>query len=806
MKNIILSWLLLMISSFGISQTITIKSKDTDLPIELVKIISLHPKIQTTTNAKGQADLSLFQKSEAIDVLAFGYKKVTLSYDEIVAKKHEIFLESSVIGLDEFVVSASKWGENSSSIPTKISNISAREVALQNPQTAADMLATSGEVFIQKSQQGGGSPMIRGFSTNRLLYTVDGVRMNTAIFRSGNIQNVISLDPLAIENTEVMFGPGSITYGSDAIVGVMCFTTLTPQLSLEDYPLVTGKFTTRYSSANNEKTGHFDVNVGWKKWAIVSSITHSDYGDLRMGTNGPDDYLSTFFVQRIDSLDRVVSNPDPLSQTPTGYEQINMMQKVRFSPNKKWDFQYGFHFSETSEYSRYDRLFEIRSNGLPRSAVWNYGPQKWMMNHLTIRHTSNNKIYDKMKIGLAQQYFEESRIDRNFSGGNRFRLRTQLEQVDAFSTNIDFEKTIGKHEFYYGIEYIQNDITSNGSAIDIRDNSNIPVSDRYPNSQWKSYAAYLNYHFDISKQFILQVGARYNMFDLESDFTRNLEFFPFDFTNTEIQNAATNFSLGGVYRPNESWKISFCASTGFRAPNVDDIGKIFDFAGGEIVVPNTNLSAEYAYNGEVNISKIFGDIVKLDLTGFYTYLDNAMVRRAFQVNGQDSILYNGEMSKVYAIQNAAFGTVYGANIGIEIKLNAEFSISSRYNYQLGEEEMDNGDISRSRHAAPAFGVTRFTYKKNKLFLQTYAMYAAEVSFENLNEEEKQKEYLYAKDANGNPFAPSWFTLNFKAMYQLTNIFSVSAGLENITNQRYRTYSSGLTAPGRNFILSLRGNF
>ena len=806
MKNIILSWLLLMISSFGISQTITIKSKDTGLPIELVKIISLHPKIQTTTNAKGQADLSLFQKSEAIDVLAFGYKKVTLSYDEIVAKKHEIFLESSVIGLDEFVVSASKWGENSSSIPTKISNISAREVALQNPQTAADMLATSGEVFIQKSQQGGGSPMIRGFSTNRLLYTVDGVRMNTAIFRSGNIQNVISLDPLAIENTEVMFGPGSITYGSDAIGGVMCFTTLTPQLSLEDSPLVTGKFTTRYSSANNEKTGHFDVNVGWKKWAIVSSITHSDYGDLRMGTNGPDDYLSTFFVQRIDSLDRVVSNPDPLTQTPTGYEQINMIQKVRFSPNKKWDFQYGFHFSETSEYSRYDRLFEIRSNGLPRSAVWNYGPQKWMMNHLTIRHTSNNKIYDKMKIGLAQQYFEESRIDRNFSGGNRFRLRTQLEQVDAFSTNIDFEKTIGKHEFYYGIEYIQNDITSNGSAIDIRDNSNIPVSDRYPNSQWKSYAAYLNYHFDISKQFILQVGARYNMFDLESDFTRHLEFFPFDFTNTEIQNAATNFSLGGVYRPNESWKISFCASTGFRAPNVDDIGKIFDFAGGEIVVPNTNLSAEYAYNGEVNISKIFGDFVKLDLTGFYTYLDNAMVRRAFQVNGQDSILYDGEMSKVYAIQNAAFGTVYGANIGIEIKLNAEFSISSRYNYQLGEEEMDNGDISRSRHAAPAFGVTRFTYKKNKLFLQTYAMYAAEVSFENLNEEEKQKEYLYAKDANGNPFAPSWFTLNFKAMYQLTNIFSVSAGLENITNQRYRTYSSGLTAPGRNFILSLRGNF
>ncbi len=806
MKITIILWLLLMISYTGISQTITIKSMDTNQPVEMVKLISLNPKVQTTTNAKGEANLSGFQTSKAIEILAFGYKKVTKSYDEIVASNFEIYLESSTIGLDEFVVSASKWGQNSGNVPSKISNISSKDVAQQNPQTAADLLATSGEVFIQKSQQGGGSPMVRGFSANRLLYTVDGVRMNTAIFRSGNIQNVISLDPLAIENTEVFFGPGAIIYGSDAIGGVMSFTTLTPQLSLNNKPLVIGKFVSRYASANNEKTGHFDVNIGWKKWALVTSITHSDYGDLKMGTNGPDDYLSNFYVQRMDTMDKVVSNPDPLTQNPTGYKQTNVMQKIRFSPNEKWDFQYGFHYSETSEYSRYDRLIEIGNNGLPRSAVWNYGPQKWMMNNLTIRHTSNNKIYDKMNIGLAQQYFEESRIDRNFTGGNRFRLRTQLEQVQAYSANLDFEKVLTKHKFYYGLEFIQNDVTSKGSAIDIRDHSSIPVSDRYPKSKWNSYAIYLNYQFEISDKFLVQAGGRYSMFDLQSDFTRHLEFFPFDFTTVEIQNSATNFSLGGVYRPDETWKISFNASTGFRAPNVDDIGKIFDFAGSEVVVPNTNLKAEFAYNGEMNVSKIFGDIVKLDITGFYTYLDNAMVRRAFQVNGQDSINYDGDMSKVYAIQNAAYGTVYGANIGVEIKLNSEFSISSRYNYQIGEEEMDNGDISRSRHAAPAFGVSRFTYKKDKLFLQVYAMYATEVSFENLNEEEKQKAYLYAKDANGNPYAPSWYTFNFKAMYQLTKIFSVSAGMENITNQRYRTYSSGLTAPGRNFILSLRGNF
>jgi hemoglobin/transferrin/lactoferrin receptor protein len=239
---------------------------------------------------------------------------------------------------------------------------------------------------------------------------------------------------------------------------------------------------------------------------------------------------------------------------------------------------------------------------------------------------------------------------------------------------------------------------------------------------------------------------------------------------------------------------------------VDDIGKIFDFAEDEVVVPNPSLKAEYAYNGELGISKVFGDVVKLDVTGFYTNLDNAMVRRAFQVNGQGTILYDGEMRNVYAIQNAAFATVYGFNAGIEIKLPSGFGLSSRYNYQLGKEEMDNGDVSRSRHAAPAFGITRLSYQKDKLLMQWYAMYSAEVSYAHLNEEERQKPVIYATDGNGNPYSPGWYTLNFKALYQFHQNLSASTGIENITDQRYRPYSSGLVASGRNFILSLTANF
>jgi len=801
MKHILIGLLVLGFPLLSFSQTLTIFDIETGETI-MATLSSQSPKAFGTTNSKGQVDITQFKGASKIEIRSLGFKTAHLSYDELQSTNFELRMHSST-QFDEVVVSATRWSQPSNNVPTRISVISPKDVALQNPQTAADLLAASGEVFVQKSQQGGGSPMIRGFSTNRLLYTVDGIRMNSAIFRSGNIQNVISLDPFAIENTEVLFGPGSIIYGSDAIGGVMSFQTLTPQLSLTDKPLIAGKAVSRYSSANNEITNHFDINVGWKKWASVTSFTHSKFGDLKMGAYGPDEYLKPYYVQRVDSVDRVFDNPDSKVQNPTGYSQMNLMQKIRFSPNKKWDFQYAFHYSETSDYGRYDRLIELQDNGLPSSAVWNYGPQKWMMNSLTIAHSSFNKIYDHMTIRLAQQYFEESRTDRKF---NHHRLRTQQEEVMAYSANIDFEKGLKKHKFFYGVEYVQNDVKSIGSAVDIRDGSPMLVPDRYPESTWMSYAGYLNYQFLASEKFLIQAGIRISGFNINSDFTRHLEFYPFDFTSSTTQNSSTNGSIGVVYRPSDTWKISANASTGFRAPNVDDIGKLFDFTAGDVVVPNTNLKAEYAYNGELSISKIFGNILKIDATGFYTYLDNAMVRREFQVNGADSIMYDGNMSKVYAVQNAAYGTVYGFNAGFEIRLPSGFSLSTRYNYQIGVEEMDNGDLSRSRHAAPAFGVTRLSYQKNKLFLQLYAMYSAKVSHADLNEEEKQKPFIYATNGDGNPYSPSWYTLNFKAMYQFHPNFSVSAGVENITDQRYRPYSSGLVAPGRNFIISLRANF
>ncbi len=799
MKKMIILCLLAGLSIIAFGQIVTVIDAETGNPVELVTLSSTNPYSSTLTNSRGQTDISVFKEADKIEVRIVGYTPLIISYPEIIAQHNIINIERTSINFDEIVVSASNWQQKTSELSNKVITIQPRLVAMQNPQTAADLLNISGKVFIQKSQQGGGSPMIRGFATNRLLYTVDGVRMNTAIFRGGNIQNVISLDPFSIEHTEVLFGTGPVIYGSDAIGGVMSFKTITPQCSFTNEPLITGNAVSRYSSVNNEKTAHFDVNIGGEKWAGVTSFSYNNYGDLIMGSHGPDEYLRPFYVQRIDSADVIVTNEDERLQVPTGYTQLNMMQKLRFSPGKKLNFEYAVHFSETSEYSRYDRHVRYK-NGLPRYGEWSYGPQKWLMNNLAINHISGN-FYDQLSIRMAHQVFEESRISRDFNSPDR---ETRVEKVNAYSANADLIKSLGNLKLFYGLEAVLNSVESTGINEDIVLGTSNQGPARYPQSDWQSYAVYFSGQYNLTTKTTIHTGIRYNQYMLNAEF--DTAFYPFPFTSAHTSDGALTGNLGIVMRPDNSLVLSANFSTGFRSPNVDDMGKVFDSEPGSVTVPNPDLHAEYAYNADLGIAKIFFNHIKVDITAYYTQLTNALVRRDYSLNGMDSIVYDREMSRVQAMQNAAVTSVYGVQAGVETKLLAGFSISSDINYQKGEEELDDGTTSPSRHAAPWFGNTRLKFTRKQLTMQLYAVYNGEKSFDQLPEEEKGKGYIYAMDDDGNPYSPAWYTINIKVFYELSGQFTISAGLENITDKRYRPYNSGIVAPGRNFIISARVSF
>ena len=800
-KTILIMALIAILSSAARAQIIKIKDQKTGEPVPFASIKSESLKLSVTANEKGLADISGFRGATDITISRVGYLTLVTSFSELEKFSFEIELTPAPFEVHEIVVSASRWQQTSNEVPIRIFTISPFQVALENPQTAADLLGTSGKVFIQKSQQAGGSPMFRGFATYRLLYSVDGVRMNNAIFRGGNIQQVISLDPFAIENSEIFFGPGSLVYGSDAIGGVMSFQTIVPKFSLTDEPLITGQAVARYSSANKEKTGHFDVNVGWKKWALVSSISYFDFDHLRQGSHGPKDYLKPFYVERIDGVDRVITQSDPQLQIPSAYSQMNLMQKIRFQPNPHWDLQYGLHYSETSPYGRYDRHCRLRK-GLPRYAEWNYGPQKWMMNTFQLTHESSLAFYDKFSLRLAQQFFEESRIDRELNNPERHH---RIEEVDAYSINLDWLKSIGmRNTLFYGFEYVFNDVTSTGTDENIVTGIKYPGPSRYPQAKWKTAGFYLMGHRRFSEKFLMQAGLRYSRFVIDAKF--DTTFYPFPFTSAHLDHGALTGSIGAVFEPSRNWLISTNLASAFRAPNVDDMGKVFDSEPGKVTVPNPDLKAEYAYSADLNLTRVFGKFLKVDLSTYYTSLKNAMVRRDYTLNGLEYIMYSGVLSRVQAIQNAAVANVHGVQLGMELKLPSGFELISDFNYQKGEEELDDGSRSPSRHAPPLFGQTRLLYSSGRLNLELSLFYQGEKKPEDMPEEEKGKKEIYALDASGRAYAPSWYTLNFKALYRLSSQVSLTAGIENITDRRYRPYSSGISGPGRNFILAVRTTF
>jgi len=781
------------------AQQLTVFNKITNEPISGVAVYNLDKTKSIITNEEGVAVLDKFSDLETIYFQHLSYILKSYNKNQIINLKG-VYLDPNTEGLDEIIISASKFKQNKRDIPQKIVSVNAKEIQFSNPQTSADLLELTGQVFVQKSQQGGGSPMIRGFSTNRLLITVDGVRMNNAIFRGGNIQNVISIDPFSIKNTEVTLGAGSVIYGSDAIGGVMSFYTFKPQLSYSDSLQFNANAIVRYASASDEKTGHLSLNFGLKKWAFLTNTSFTSFSDLRMGKHGPDDYLRPEFVITNNGEDSMVDNDNPLIQKFSGYSQINVMQKARYEYSDNLSFDLGLYYTSTSDNPRYDRLIIYNEDQL-KSAEWEYGPQRWFMSNIHVtKLSSRSNIYDKIKATAAYQNFQESRIDRDFQSEIR-NIREEI--VNVLSFNLDFEKSLStKTKVFYGFEYIYNKVKSQGKEKNISTNLINPAVSRYPNgSSWQSAAAYTSIKFKPNPKFVFQSGLRFNHVSYKANFKENNIYLNLPFESVKGNSGAFTGTAGIRWSPSTllQWKLNL--STAFRAPNIDDVGKVFDSEPGSVVVPNENLKPEYAYSGELGLKINFKNKFLIEFATYYTYLDNALVRRDYNLNGETEIIYDGELSNVQAIQNASKAWIYGFETGIQINFSKKFKLHSQYNI-IGGTEDDNGIEVPIRHVAPYFGNTHFIWNNNKFKIDIFAEYNQELSNNKLAPSEIEKEYLYALDENGNPYSPSWYTLNLRTEYQINKDILVNLAIENITDQRYRMYSSGIASSGRNLILSL----
>lgn len=706
-----------------------------------------------------------------------------------------IYLRPLSFELDEVVFTANKFKEKRQDVPQEIAVITAPQIQFRSPQSTAHLLEQIGGVFVQRSQMGGGSPNLRGFEANKVLLVVDGIRMNNAIYRSGHLQNVLTLDPAMIARTEVLFGPGSVMYGSDALGGVMHFYTKQPVFSYADKPLVQAHSTIRYGTANREKYLHADVNIGGKKWAYLGSISAVDFGDLRVGRRRSPAFtgigLRDSFVVRQRGVDQIVANTDPNRQVYSGYQQLDVTQKISYLASNKTKHTLNVQFSTSSDIPRYDRLTQMRDGRL-RFATWNYGPQQRLLTAYHLTHESSNSWYDHIKLTAAYQDVRESRLTRSFQ---ELYENQRNERVQVGSINADLNKVFNQHhELAYGFEGVFNQVTSTAQSIHIENQASQALSTRYPDAGTMTWttAFYLTHRWEMGPKWIWTEGIRYSDYRLHASFTDN-QFFDFDFLDISHINSALSGQVGLVFLPSVSWRLAWNAGTGFRAPNLDDVAKVFDSQPGNVVVPNPDLRPEYTYNTDLSVTYQVKPWFRASVTGFFTFYDQAIVVRDFKLGERDSLVYEGILSNIQANVNAQQAALAGLNSSIHVQLG-RWHADHTINYTYGKVLDENVPLD---HIPPLFGQGSVGYRAKTWQVEGFISYQG---WKRLNQ-------FSPRDINNLEFAtaagwPAWYTLNFKGSYELTEDWRIQAGVDNMLGVHYRPYSSRISAPGRHFYFSV----
>lgn len=783
----------------GFSQQIKVQDSKTKKGIENVFIYNINQTVNEITDTKGGVDLSKFSEK---DTLIFSHQ----SYDRFVIQKKDIRgsiqLKERAVSIPMMEITAKKIKEKALEETSNIDRIDLKTVQMNNPQTAAEMLELSGGVFIQKSQGGGGSPVIRGFEANRVLLVVDGVRLNNAIYRSGHLQNAITVDNAILEKTDVIYGANSVIYGSDAVGGVVHYQTKTPifrgkEDTVNNY---TANAYTRYSTANQEKTAHLDFNLGFKKIAAVSSITFSDFDDLTQGKKANSDYpdfgIFEDYAGRINNVDTALQKSDLSKQIGTGYRQTDLLQKISYQLTKDISIHLNAQYSTSSNISRYDQLTEY-DDGELRWAQWDYGPQNRLLTALSTKVKSNNQWFDQAELLFSYQKIDEDRITRRFNSVN---LTTREEDVNVYGVNLDFFKmNENRSKWFYGFELLHNTVNSSAISENIFTGEQAVESTRYPDdgSSLGTAAAYVSYKNNFSEKATYSFGTRYSYSSLKVNFS-DTTFITLPFEKATLNNGALTGNVGLAYHPNKKWKINMAIATAFRSPNVDDVGKVFSSSGQFVIVPNDNLKPEYTYNGELGITRsFFNDKLKLNAVGYYTFLNNAIVRDFFQLNGLDSLEYEGEVLRVQANVNTSEAFIYGASLRAFAQVTDKINLKSSLNYTVGENTTENIPLG---HIPPLYGRTDLTLNTGLLTVSIYAKYQGWKRIEDFSPSGVDNEDKATADGT-----PAWQTFNISSSMKIAQNFTIQAALENILDTHYRPFSSGVSGAGRNFIFTLRAN-
>tara|TARA_B100000963_G_scaffold297131_1_gene268479 strand:- start:25484 stop:27985 length:2502 start_codon:yes stop_codon:yes gene_type:complete len=817
-----------LFSNSLIGQIVTVTDSYTNNKIVDVDVFNNNKTKYLTTDQYGGVDISIFNSEEIILFKILGYKLKKLKKNEILNNNLIIKLDPEKKELDEIILSVARKSSSRKKIAEKVSVLSLNKINFFKPANSSDLLSLSPDIRIQKSQGGGGSPVLRGFEANRVLLVIDGIRMNNAIYRSGHIHNVNTIDPNIVNRAEVIFGSSSVGYGSDALGGVIHFYTKSP--TINNQKKLKTSISQNFNSANKSLLNNLSFEYSFPKWAGISSFSYSKFNDIKSGNKRSHGFpgwgLNNLYFPQDDFFfyEKPIKNLQPSIQKNTGFDQYHFFQKFIFNITNRSQLNLNFQLSNSSNISRYDKLSEIDKNGNFNYAEWYYGPQKRLLFSPQFKFFSNEKLLKKGTITPSYQFINESRINRKFGNLNK---SYQIEKLSIYGLNGDFEGSIGSYiSFSYGFEFFKNQLISGAyskkliikNSRIINYEKKVPIPSRYPSdgSSYNSNAAYFNLIYDFNTQSTLNFGLRFTSTNLIANWNEDALIDQL-LSNFKTNTKALTYTVGYTFRPNDRFKFNSILSSGFRTPNIDDIGKIRE-NNSILTVPNTFLKPEYAYNFDLGFDYSINKFLNFKIRNYLTLISRHIVRSNYSIFSDTStedpltIIYDGNEVSTIANKNLGNRFIYGSSMNLKLNFSRFLHFESNLTYTNADKSEKYGPMPS---ILPLFGFSKLEVKFPKFKF---------LIINEFSSSKKPKDYSFGgedgieetpiikeNDSNGLSYTryygtPKWNIFSFNANYYINNSFSINFGLENIFDLNYREFASGISSPGRNLLLGLNIKF
>ena len=768
-------YLTILFIFFGLklnAQEIILLDALTELPIEGVSVSSKTKDLGVISNNMGITNLSVFSSKETLIIQHIAYQKIEQIKSSIQQKT--IFLVLKTHSLENVEITESKESLKSTLKHLKITP--AIMLKSQSAQTS-DLLEKTMGVSIQNSQNGGGSPNLRGMEANRLLIVVDGIPLNNTIFRSGHLQSTATINPIFLKDAEVLFGPASVAYGNGAMGGAILFSTKRPENKNST------QFTQQYESSSDAVFTSIISNYKTNNSANISGFSLKSYGNLKMGSNRKHGFKN-WGKEAIITENNI--------QKGTAYQQADFFHKTLFKLSNTNFLLFNSQFSTSSNINRFDKLNDIK-DGEQKYKNWYYGPQKRFFQSARLKNYFQNFASDESVFTVAYQNIKESRHKQK-NGDELLNNRTETLHILDFKS--DFLKQFNRFKLNYGFDSRFQKLNSTANLSD--KNTHFYNTTRYPDGGANviNNAIYSQINLDCTKNLLLLVGSRYSINSLSATF-QDTTVIHLPFNGIRVHNKSLSNSLQLVYKYNPSLRINGAVSNGFRNPNTDDIGKVFSKNDLSVIVPNNNLSPEKSLNIETGIQLKIKNIITVQLQIFQTQITDAIERREATLNELDSMNYDGEMMKIMMNTNIGRATIKGLNFAYQLKINKQFSHNTIINALHGET-VDGLPLA---HIPPTSITSTLNYEYNNQAISLSTHYNA--LKKAIDYDLGGVDNLEEATQIGNP---SWYTLSLKYSNSLDKNLTFIAGIQNIMDIHYKNFGSGISASGRNFTLSLRANF